>query len=204
MNDFDKHYPVIEFIEYNVTTSLIDFFQKFFLDKQINNKKITIGMSYSDKNLVYKSPAIAIEIMYRKNRKIAFGDYYGEIYTEDKFIELKASLLEYRIQFNLYSNSGGENLKLSSLLDQALRYGDLTGGIPVNIYNDRGIITKPNVGFIGYDYSSDVKNNPMHPNIVTYDYYTIYEVKMNFIQKDAIEYNYMELGNIIGELKNKR
>src|SRR5690554_1556763 len=159
--------PFIEYFEYNFFMSLMDFFYNQLKNKTINNKQIEIVQSFFDKDLPYKSPAISLEIMYRKNKSIGFGNYYGDIEKEDCVIEIEGTIFEYRVQINVYSNTRGESYKMSSLLDDVLKIGE--SGIDFNIYEDSGLIKENKLGIIRYDFSSDVKSNIMPPNIVTYD-----------------------------------
>lgn len=194
--------PYIELFEYNFLLSLFDYFDNYFKDKTINGKEILVVQSYSDINIGYQVPALSIEILHRKNRSIGFGNYYGEIETEDNIIEIEGTNFEYRIQLNVYSSRRGENHKLSSMLDEALKLGE--SGIPLNTYHDNGDIKQANIGVIRYDYATDVKNNNMPPNIVTYNFHTIFEIKANSMQQYRTAYDYMELGNIIGKVKKSK
>lgn len=195
----DYKIPVIELFEYNFFLSLIDFLRNEIGDKIVNNKQLSITQSYFDKNISYKTPALTTEIMYRKNRSIGFGNFYGENETDTNIIEIDGTLFEYRVQLNVYSNSRGEIYKWNSILDEALRKGQL--GISLNTYNDNGTIKQSNIGNISYDFSQDVKNNYMNPNIGTYDHHTIYEIKMTSLQQYKVVYDIMEIGDLIGQIK---
>lgn len=192
--------PIIELMEFNFLMSLMDFFNKEFKDKEVHGKKVNVVQSYSDRHIPYISPAFSVEILHRKNRSIGFNNYYGELKSEDNIIEVDGTLLEYRVQLNVYSNTRGENHKWNSILDEILIYG--SNGIPLNTYNDDASIKKSNIGIIDYDYSSDVKNNNMTPNAVSYDFHAIYEVKMMALQKYVAYYDIMEIDKIIGSFKN--
>lgn len=190
--------PLIELMEFNTLMSLMDFFITGFEDKTINTKKIQVVQSYSDIINSYTSPALSIEILYRKNRSIGFGNYYGDIDNQTEIIEIEGTLFEYRVQLNVYSNTRGENYKWSSLLDDLLKNGEQ--GIPLNTYYDNGTIKQANIGTIEYDFSTDVKNNTHDPNINTHDFHMIYEAKMSALQQYRISYSPAELGNIVGEI----
>jgi hypothetical protein len=193
----------IELMDYNVLSSLIDYFSTSINTYSVNGKNVDVIPSFMDVKLPYKVPSISLEILYRKNRSVGFGSFYGdEELTVDsiaKIAEVEGTLMEYRIQFNVYSNTRGENHKWSSILDEVLKNGEF--GIALNTYLDNGNIKQAAIGDISYDYSSDVKNNAMNPNIKTYDFHTIYELKCSALQKYKVIYDYMELGNIIGQLK---
>lgn len=191
--------PVIELFEYNVLMSLMDFFSTNLEDKKVHGKNIAVVQSYSDRHMKYISPSLTIEMLYRKNRSIGFGNFIKEEFRENSIIDFEGVLMEYRVQLNVYSNTRGENHKWCSILDDVLKNGEF--GIPLNTYLDNGNIKQKEVGKITYDYSSDIKNNNLAPSIVTYDFHTIYEVKMFAIQLYQILYEYAELGNIIGEIK---
>jgi len=191
--------PVIELLEYNYLLSLFDFFETNFSNKIVHGKKMSIVQSYSDISEEYETPALTLEILHRKNRALSFNNYLYNIEDDNGISEIEGNLLEYRVQLNVYSNTRGENHKWSSILDMALKKGEK--GIPLNTYLDNGNLKSENLGIITYDYSTDVKNNNMMPNIVTYDFHTIYEVKMGVIQEFKMDYNYMEIGNIISKLK---
>ena len=198
-----KKIPLIPLMEYNVIMSLLDYFNRELNNYDVDGKKISVVASYSDIKNKYKVPALSIEILYRKNRSIGFGNFYGdaemEINNENKIVEIDGTLLEYRIQFNVYSNTRGDNYKWCSILDEVLKNSEQS--IPINAYDSRGNIVDSKVGNISYDYASDVKNNSFNPNIETYDHHTIYELKALSLQKYTITYDMMELGNIIGKLK---
>lgn len=194
---------IIELMEYNVAMSLIDFLKVSLTPYKVHNKNIDIYSSYADIKIPYKVPAIAAEILYRKNRSIGFGNFYGdvEIIENNKtlIMEIEGTLYEYRIQLNVYSNTRGENYKWCSILDDVLKNGEK--GISINTYDDKGIVKTSAVGNMDYDYSQDVKSNGMNPNIESYDFHTIYEVKSTALQKFVEKYDIMEIGNIIGKLK---
>lgn len=198
-----KKISVIELMEFNFLMSLMDFFNKHFEDKIVHNKKMEVVQSYSDKNIIYVSPAFSVEILHRRNRSIGFNNYYGEVeINNDDIIEIDGTMLEYRVQLNVYSNTRGENHKWNSILDEILFIGS-TKGIPLNTYNDNASIKQSNLGIINYDYDKDVKNNNIPPNSITYDFHTIYEVKMFALQQFRATYDIMEIENIDGELKNQ-
>lgn len=194
-----KKTPIIELMEYNTLLSLFDFFDENFKNVKVNNKEIKVVQSYSDRNIPYTSPSLSIEILYRKNRSIGFGDYYGDIENEDNIIEIEGTLFEYRVQLNVYSNTRGEIHKWSSLLDDILKRGER--GISLNTYFDNGNIKQHGIGNIRYNFSNDVRVNNMPPNITTYDFHSIYEVKMTALQKYIATYNYIEIGDIIGNFR---
>lgn len=191
--------PVIELVEYNTIMSLLNFFIESFKDKKVHGKDIKIVQSYSDKHLSYVSPAMSIELLHRKNRSLGFGNFLFEEYNEFNIFEIEGALLEYRVQLNVYSNTRGEIHKWCSILDDILKNGE--NGISLNTYLDSGSIKQQNIGLIEYDYAKDVRNNNFSPNVVSSDFHTIYEVKMNVIQQYKIAYEYAELGDIIGNLK---
>jgi hypothetical protein len=192
--------PIIEFIDYNFTMSLIDFFTKKFEGHSVFNKQLAIVQSYFDKNLSYVSPSLSIEIMYRKNRSLGFNNFIYDIQENDNILEFEGNLLEYRVQLNVYSNTRGEIYKWCSILDNILKNGDY--GIPLNVYLDNGDIKQDSAGLIEYDYSNDIKNNHLQPNVVSYDFHTIYEIKMNVVQLHKAILEYAEIGSINSELKN--
>ncbi len=198
MDDIKQAY--IELFEFNFVMSLLDFFNKNLQDKTIQGKNLTVVQSYHDKNLGYIPSSLALDILYRKNRSIGFGNSYGDIERVNDIIEIDGTIFEYRVQLNVYSNTRGENYKWCSILDEILKKGEI--GIPLNTYLDNGSIKQSNIGNISYDFSIDVKNNPALPNVNTYDHRTIYEVKMTSLQQYRVNYNYMEIGDIIGHLKN--
>lgn len=195
--------PYIELLEYNTNLSLLDYFTQEFSTRTVNNKNIEVVSSFGDISNPYIVPALSLEILYRRNRSIGFGNIYGEeeviVEEEEKVVEVEGTLMEYRIQFNVYSNTRGENLKWSSILDEALKNGE--NGIALNTYLDNGNIKQNSIGDINYDYAQDVRNNVMNPNIRTYDFHTIYELRCEALQKYKMFYDYMELGSIIGQLK---
>jgi hypothetical protein len=190
---------VIEFMDYNILLSLIDYFSNDLQDKQIHGQNISVVQSYSDNSIKYTTPSVSIEILYRKNRTLAFGDFLGDIVSDDSIIEIDGLSFEYRVQLNVYSNTRGGIHKWSSLLDETLVKGD--SGIPINTYHDNGDIKQANIGWITYSYSGDVKNNNNVPNAMTYDFHTIFEVKMNAIQLYTITYDIIKL-DADGDLKN--
>lgn len=193
----------IELMDYNVLLSLLEYFQTSMDPYTINGKKINISSSYSDIKNKYIVPAISLEILYRKNRSIGFNNFYGDQYVDDEFgasiVEIDGTMFEYRIQMNVYSNTRGENYKWASILDQVLKNGE--SGIPINTYDDGGNIKQSAIGNMDYDFSQDIKSNGMNPNIETYDFHTIYEIKSTALQKYTVRYDMMEIGNIIGKLK---
>lgn len=195
----ERKVPVIELMEYNTLLSLFDFFSENFKDVRVNNKKIEVMQSFSDRNIAYRTPAFSIELLYRRNRSIGFGDYYGDIDTKDRIIEIEGTIFEYRVQLNVYSNTRGEIHKWSSILDEILKNGE--EGIPLNTYYDNGQVKQANIGNISYNFSSDVRSNNMVPNIVTYDFHTIYEVKMKALQQYTVAYDIMDAINIIGKVE---
>lgn len=194
---------VIELMEYNVAMSLINFLKTKLSSYLISNKSVEVYSSYADIKIPYKVPAIAAEILYRKNRSIGFGNFYGDVEVVEGgktiILETEGVLYEYRIQLNVYSNTRGENYKWCSILDGVLKNGE--SGIDINVYDDKGAIKQSSVGNLDYDFASDVKNNGMNPNIETYDFHTIYEVKSTALQKFSERFDIMEIGNIIGKLK---
>jgi hypothetical protein len=194
--------PRIELLEYNLLISLVDYFENYFKDVTSDGRTIEVAPSFFSRNLAYLNPpAMSIEIMYRKNRAIGFGNDIGDEDRGLNIIDVKGLLLEYRMQLNVYSKTGMDILKWTSLLDDALMKGD-TPGIPINAYLANGSLKEANVGIISYNYATDVKTNPMPPNINTYDFHNIFEAKMNVIQKYDTFYEPMELGDIIGIIKS--
>lgn len=189
---------VIEYIDYNVLLSIMDYFIDYFKDKKVHNKSTAIVQSYSDPNIEYTSPSISVEILHRKNRSLGFNNFIGETNGVDTVVEFDGINFEYRVQINVYSNTRGGNHKWSSLLDDSLAKGD--SGLPLNTYNDDGSVKQAGIGKISYDYSSDVTNNNQIPNINTYDFHTLYEVKMNAIQLYKATYEYIKI-DIEGSLK---
>jgi hypothetical protein len=193
----------IELMDYNVLLSLLDYFNSNIKDYSVSGKTIEMVPSYMDIKIPYKVPAISMEILYRRNRSVGFGSYYGdeEIIVDNvaKIAEIEGTIMEYRIQFNVYSNTRGENHKWSSILDEVLKNGEL--GIDLNTYLDNGNIKQAAIGDITYDFSTDARSNMMNPNIKTYDIHNIYELKCSALQKYNMIYDYMELGDIIGKLK---
>jgi hypothetical protein len=191
---------VIEYIDYNLLISLLDYFTEFFNNKQVHGKNLNIVQSYSDNHNAYESPSMSIELLHRKNRSIGFGGgFVYDSYEEDNIFEFEGALLEYRVQINVYSNTRGEIHKWCSIIDDALKNGER--GISVNTYQDNGDLKESNMAVIKFDYDNDVKNNNMQPNVMTYDFHSIYEVKMDLIQLFRLTFSYAELGNIIGKLK---
>lgn len=190
--------PVIELVDYNVLLSLLEYFIAYFKDKNIHNKKMNIVQSFSDKHISYISPALSIELLYRKNRTLGFGNYVDVIEEQDKTLEIEGLMLEYRVQLNVYSNTRGEVHKWCSIIDDALFNNE--DGIPLNTYNDNGTIKQNDIGKIKYNLD-DIKNNNLAPNVISSDFHTLYEIKMNIIQQYTIAYDYMEISNIIGNLK---
>lgn len=193
--------PVIELLEYNFLISLLDYFKTSLDNVKIHNKNINIIQSYSDKHNNYILPALSAEVLYRKNRSIGFGNLLAEEDNSFESIEIEGTLMEYRVQLNVYSNTRGENYKWCSIIDDVLKNGEQ--GIPLNTYNDNGSIKQQSIGIIDYDCSKDVKLNNLIPNVVSYDFHTIYEIKMNVVQTYKISYDIMEFGDIIGEKINK-
>lgn len=189
--------PFIELMDYNALLSLISYFENSFEGKTIHSKPMTVVQSYSDISADFIVPSMSVEILYTKNRSIGFGDYYGEIDNNTEIIEIEGTIMEYRVQLNVYSNTRGENLKWSSLLNDILKNGE--DGIPLNTYNDNGTIKDSNIGKIKYHFSSDIKNNPMNPNIKTYTFHNIFEIKMVSLQQYRISYSPAEIGTIIGD-----
>lgn len=192
--------PLIEFLEYNFLTSLVDFFQQKFKDKTVNNNNITVVQSFSDKSNPYVSPSITIELLHRKNRSIGFQNYFGDIDNNTNIEEIEGTILEYSVQINVYSNTKGSILRWSSLLDNQLK--EFEGNIPLNIYDEKGNINQSNIGTIDFDYSKDVKNKHLEPNIMTYDFHSIYEIKMSLLQKYSTVYGIIEQNNLYPNPKN--
>jgi hypothetical protein len=190
---------VIEYIDYNFLISLLDYFTIFFNNKKVHNKSLNIVQSYSDNHNSYNSPAMSIEILNRKNRAIGFGSFAYELYEEDNIVEFEGALLEYRVQLNVYSNTRGEIHKWCSILDDALKNGE--SGISINTYADNGDLKESKLGIATYDYAQDIKNNNLQPNVMTYDFHSIYDVKIDLVQLYSIAFDYAELGNITGKLK---
>jgi hypothetical protein len=191
---------VIEYIDYNVLISIMDFLYEKFENEEVNGQKTTIVQSYSDSNIKYTSPSISVEILHRKNRSLSFGNYLGDIDLVNSIIEVDGINFEYRVQLNVYSNTRGGNHKWSSLLDEALASGD--SGITLNTYHDNGDVKEAGIGYITYNYASDVTNNNQVPNINTYDFHTIFEVKISVIQLYKSIYSIAKL-DIEGDLKNE-
>lgn len=191
--------PVIELVDFNVLMSLMNYFTDNFKDVKVHNKDMLVVQSYSDKHIAYASPSMSIELLHRKNRSIGFNNFLYEESNDFNVLEFEGTLLEYRVQLNVYSNTRGENHKWCSLLDDILKNGE--DGIPINTYFDNGSIKQSNIGSLDYDYSIDVKNNNLEPNVVSYDFHTIYEIKMTAIQKYMITYDYAEIKDIIGTIK---
>lgn len=190
-----KKQPVIELMEYNVLMSLVNYFSNLIKDFKVHNKSINVYQSYSDKSMQYLSPSMSLELLHRKNRSIGFGSFLYEKVEENNFLEFEGVLLEYMVQLNVYSNTRGEIHKWCSILDDILKNGEQ--GIPLNSYTDSGNIKQTSIGQIDYDYDEDVKNNNMIPNVMTYDFHTIYDIKMTAIQQYKIVYDIAEIGNII-------
>jgi hypothetical protein len=149
--------------------------------------------------MAYNSPAISIELLHRKNRSIGFGSFLYESVVENNFLEFEGVMLEYMVQLNVYSNTRGEIHKWCSIIDDILKNGEQ--GIPLNSYNDNGSIKQSSVGILDFDYDEDVKNNNLIPNVISSDFHTIYDIKINAIQQYRIVYEISELGNITGEFK---
>jgi len=192
--------PKIEFLEYNFLLSLIDYFQKALDGKVVNNQSIIVIQSFSDKSNPYTSPSISIEILHRKNRSIGFQDYFGDIDNNTDIEEIEGTKLEYTVQINVYSNTRGSIHKWSSLLDNQLKIASKES-IPLNIYDDNGNIIKSSERFIDFDYSKDVTNKNMEPNVMTYDFHTIYEIKMSVLQLFGEANEIIEKNNINSEVK---
>lgn len=200
MKDYISQNVLVEFLEYNYYLSVIDYIRKKVKDRKVNNKEIYVSSSHKDPHLSYKTPALSIEIMYRRNRNIGYQNYLGNYNVNGDSIDVEGVLLEYRVQLNVYSNTRGENYKWCSILDELLKEGE--DGIPLNIYNDDGTIKKPNVTTIKYLYAEDVRNNTMPPNIVTYDYHTIYEWKNSVVQEYNYIYGLIKDNDVNGEINN--
>jgi hypothetical protein len=173
---------IIEFMDYNVLISLIDYFSKNIEGKTVNNKSVSVYSSYSDKHMPYISPAMSIELLHRKNKSIALNNFLGEKVDidENKLNEIEGVFLEYTVQLNVYSNTRGEIHKWCSILDDILKIGE--DGIPLNCYTDSGIIKKDNMGTLDYFYT-DIKNNNLIPNIVSYDFHSFFEIKIRALQQ---------------------
>jgi hypothetical protein len=193
-----KRDVVIELVDFNVLMSLVHNFKNYFADKKIHNKNMKIVQSYSDKHFAYSSPALSTELLYRKNRAVAFGNIMGEDIQETKILDIEGLILEYRVQLNVYSNTRGENHKWCSILDDVLYEGE--SGIPLNTYNDNGTVKQNAVGLIKYSLD-DIRNNNLVPNVISSDFHTIYEIKMNVVQQYTISYDIAEIENIVGKLK---
>lgn len=193
--------PVIELLEYNFLVSLLDYLGKSFNNIEVNGKSMQVVQAYSDPHIAYISPSLSVEILNRKNRKLAFSGYLGEVQEDDAVTEIEGMLMEYRVQLNVYSNTRGENHKWNSILDNILKIGEV--GIPLNAYHSNGEIKQESVGRIEYDFDDDIKNNNLSPSVMTYDFHTIYEIKIDVIQSYIEDYDYAEIGEIVGQL-NKR
>lgn len=200
MKDYISQNVLVEFLEYNYYLSVIDYIRKKVKDRKVNGKDIYVSSSHKDPHLSYKTPALSIEIMYRRNRNIGYQNYLGNYNVNGDSIDVEGVLFEYRVQLNVYSNTRGENYKWCSILDELLKEGE--DGIPLNIYNDDGTIKKDNVTTIKYLYAEDVRNNTMPPNIVTYDYHTIYEWKNTVVQEYNYVYGLIKDNTVDGDLNN--
>lgn len=193
--------PLIEFLEYNFLLSILDYFNKEFQEIQINGNTLKVFQSNRDPHFKYVNPALAIEIMYRRAKSVGFNNYLGTEEDINTDTEIEGTLFEYRVQLNVYSNTRGENYKWCSLLDEVLKLGE--SNIPLNIYNDDATIKYANIAEIAYDYSKDVRNNSMPPNIMTYDFHTIYEWKVEVLQEYKEQFELMLGYDLKGNLKNK-
>jgi hypothetical protein len=191
--------PVIELMDYNVLTSMVDFFSNQLKDITILNKKINVVQSYSDKHNKYISPSMSIEILHRKNKSIGFNNFFYEEDNGNNILEFEGTLLEYSIQLNVYSNTRGEIHRWCSILDGILKNGE--DGIPLNTYYDNGNIKEIAVGSLDYDYSTNIKNINLEPNVISYDFHSIFEIKLTAIQKYKVVYDILDIVNITGKLK---
>lgn len=186
-------------MDYNVLMSLINYFSDKIKDYTVNNKPVNIYQSYSDKHMPYISPAMSIELLHKKNKSVGFSSFLYDIDIQTNFLEYEGVLLEYMVQLNVYSNTRGEIHKWCSILDGILKNGEQ--GIPLNSYRDNGETKQYSVGTLDYVYDRDVKNNNLIPNVITYDFHSIYELKLQALQKYKIVYDITEIGSIIGNNK---
>lgn len=191
--------PVIELMDYNVLMSLLDYFSKNMKNYTVSNKNINVYQSYSDKHMQYASPAMSIEVLHRKNKSIGFNSFFYENSDDNNIFEFDGTILEYSIQLNVYSNTRGEIHKWCSILDSVLKNGE--EGIPLNTYNDNGTIKEIAIGSLDYVYSNDVKTNNLEPNVISYDFHSIFEIKILSIQKYKAIYDYAQIGIITGNFK---
>lgn len=182
---------VIEFMDYNVLISLIDYFNTNIQGQSVNGKTANVYSSYSDNHMPYVVPAISIELLHRKNHPLAINNFFYEQVNTDtnQVYEFEGVFLEYMVQLNVYSNTRGEIHKWCSIMDDILKNGEY--GIPLNCYMDNGTIKQPNVGTLDY-YYADIKNNNLIPNVVSYDFHSFFEIKIKTIQQYKVLYDLME------------